>query len=178
MSLLFHCLVLSQLSFQEAIVLISWLQPPSAVILEPKKRKSLTVSIVSPSICHEVMGPDATILVFWMLSFKPDFSLFSFTFIKMLFSSSLLSAIRVVPSAYPRSLIVLLASLIPVCTSSSFTELCNASVTETRGELRGCDGGLKNAGIRQQPACSAGWKKKTQEELSLSSLGKRKIMGN
>jgi len=45
-------------------VLISWLQSPSAVILEPKKIKSDTVSTVSPSICHEVMGPDAMILVF------------------------------------------------------------------------------------------------------------------
>ena len=75
MSLLFHCLVLSQLSFQEAIVLISWLQPPSAVILEPKKRKSVSASTFPPSICHEVMGPDATILVFWMSSFKPTLSL-------------------------------------------------------------------------------------------------------
>ena len=54
-------------------LLISWLQSPSAVILEPKKIKPVTVSIVSPSICHEVMGPDAVILVFWMLSFKPTF---------------------------------------------------------------------------------------------------------
>ena len=45
-------------------LLISWLQSPSAVILEPKKIKSVTVSIVSASICHEVMGPDAMILVF------------------------------------------------------------------------------------------------------------------
>ena len=45
-------------------LLISWLQSPSAVILEPKKIKSVTVSIVSPYICHEVMGPDAMILVF------------------------------------------------------------------------------------------------------------------
>ena len=75
-------------------LLISWLQSPSAVILEPKKIKSVTVSIVSPSIYHEVMGLDAVILVFWMLSFKPTFSLSSFTFIKRLFNS-LLSAIRV-----------------------------------------------------------------------------------
>ena len=61
-------------------LLISWLQSPSAVILEPKKMKSLTVSIVSPSVCHEVMGLDAMILAFWMLSFKPTFSLSSFTF--------------------------------------------------------------------------------------------------
>ena len=45
-------------------LLISWLQSPSAVILEPRKIKSATISTVSPSICHEVMGPDAMILVF------------------------------------------------------------------------------------------------------------------
>ena len=75
---------------------ISWLQSPSAVILEPKKMNSLTVSFVSPSTCHEVMGLDAMIFMFWMLYFKTALSLFSFTFIKRLFSSSLLSAIRVV----------------------------------------------------------------------------------
>ena len=97
-------------------LLISWLQSPSAVILELKKIKSDTVS---PSICHKVMGPDAMILIFWMLSFKPTFSLSSFTFIKRLFSSSSLSAIRVVSSAYLRLLIFLLAILIPACASSS-----------------------------------------------------------
>ena len=81
------------------------------------KVKSLTVSIVSPSICHEVMGLDAVILVFQMLSFKPAFSLSSFTFIKRPFGSSLLSAIRVVSSAYLRLLIFLLAILIPACAS-------------------------------------------------------------
>ena len=81
-------------------LLISWLQSPSAVILEPKNIKSDTVSTVSPSISHEVMGPDAMILVFWMLSFQPTFSLSSFTFIKRFFSSSSLSTIRVVSSAY------------------------------------------------------------------------------
>ena len=100
-------------------LLISWLQPPSAVILEPKKIKSLIVSIVSPSICHEVMGQDAMILVFLMLYFKPAFSLSSFTFTKSLLSSSLLSAIRVVSSAYLRLLIFLPAILIPPCASSS-----------------------------------------------------------
>ena len=54
-------------------LLISWLQSPSAVILEPPKIKSATVSTVSPSICHEVMGLDAMILVFSMFSFKPAF---------------------------------------------------------------------------------------------------------
>ena len=75
-------------------LLISWLQSPSAVILEPSKIKSAIVFTVSPSICHEVTGLDAMILVFWMLSFKPTYSLFSFTFIKRFFSSSSLSAIR------------------------------------------------------------------------------------
>ena len=56
-------------------LLISWLQSPSAVVLEPPKIKSDTVSTVSPSISHEVMGPDAMSFVFWMLSFKPTFSL-------------------------------------------------------------------------------------------------------
>ena len=72
-------------------LLISWLQSPSAVIFQPKRIKSATVSTVSPSISHEVMGPDAMIFVFWMLGLKPTFSLSSFTFIKRLFSSSSLS---------------------------------------------------------------------------------------
>ena len=96
-------------------LLISWLQSPSMAILEPKK---ITVSTVSPSICHEVMGPDAMILDFWMLSLKPTFSLSSFTFIKRLFSSSL-SDIRVVSSAHLRLLIVLPAILIPACAFSN-----------------------------------------------------------
>ena len=104
-------------------LLISWLQPPSAVILEPPQIKSTTVSTVSPSICHEVMGPDAIILVFWVLSFKPTFPLSSFTFIKRLFSSSSLSAIRVLSSVYLRLLIFLPAILVPACASSSPTFL-------------------------------------------------------
>ena len=54
-------------------LLISWFQSPSTVILEPKKMKSVTASTFSPSICHEMMGPDAKTLVFLMLSFKSDF---------------------------------------------------------------------------------------------------------
>ena len=66
MSLLFNMpsrLVIAFLPRSKCL-LISWLQSPSAVILKPPKIKSVTVSIVSPSICHEVMGPDAMILVF------------------------------------------------------------------------------------------------------------------
>ena len=71
-----------------------------------------------PSICHEVMGADAIILVFWMLSFKPAFSLSSFTFIKRLFNFSSLSAVWVVSCAYLRLLIFLLAILMPACDES------------------------------------------------------------
>ena len=103
MSLLFNLLSRFVIAFlsRNKHLLISWLQSPSAAILEPKKIKSVTLfaSIVSPSICPEVMGPDAMILVFWMLSFKPAFSLSSFTFIKKLFHSSLLSAIRMTKSS-------------------------------------------------------------------------------
>ena len=98
-------------------LLISWLQSTSAVILESNKIKPATVSIFCPPICHEVMGLDAMILVFLMLSFKPVFSFFSFTHIKKLFSFSLLSPIRVVSSAYLRLLIFLSAILIPACGS-------------------------------------------------------------
>ena len=99
--------------------LISWVQSLSTVILEPKKRKSVTAPTFSPSICHAVTGSDAMILVFLILSLKPELSLFSFALIKRLFSSSLLSAIRVVSSAYLRLLMFLRPILIPACNSSS-----------------------------------------------------------
>ena len=72
MSLLFNMLSRLVITFlpRSKHLLIPWLRSPSAVILEPRKIKSATVSTVSASICHEVMGPDALILVFWMLSFK------------------------------------------------------------------------------------------------------------
>ena len=76
MSLLFNMqsrLVITFLPRSKRL-LILWLQSPPVVILEPKKIKSVPVS---PSICHEVMRLDAIIFVFWMLNFKPSFSLFS-----------------------------------------------------------------------------------------------------
>ena len=71
MSLPFNMLSRLVIAFlpRSKCLLISWLQSPSAVILEPQKQ-SLNVSIISPPICHELMGPDAMILVFWMLSFS------------------------------------------------------------------------------------------------------------
>ena len=77
---LIRCLVCHSFSPRSKRLLISCLQSPSAVILEPPKIKSVTVSTVSPSICHEMMGPDAMILVLWMLSFKPTFSTLLFHF--------------------------------------------------------------------------------------------------
>ena len=120
-SLLFNMLYIVVITFlpRSKRLLISRLQSPSDVILEPKKIMSVTVSIVSPSICHEVMGMDAMIFIFWMLSFKPASSLSSFTFIKTLFSPSSPSAIRVVSTAYLRLLIFLPVILIPACASSS-----------------------------------------------------------
>ena len=121
MSLLFNMLSRFFIAFlpRSKPLLISWLQSPSAVILEPKKMKSVTVSTVSPSICYEVMGLDAMIFVFWMLSFKAAFSLSSFTFIKRLFSSSSLFTVRVVSSAYLKLLIFYPVILILACASSS-----------------------------------------------------------
>ena len=118
--LLICCLGCSQLSFQGVSVFyfhgcshhLQW-------FWSPPKIKSDTVSTVSPSISHEVMGPDAMILVSWMLSFKPTFSLSFFTFSKRLFSPSSLSATRVVSSAYLRLLVFLTAILIPAFVSSS-----------------------------------------------------------
>ena len=121
MSLVFNTLSRFVIAFlpRSKSLLISWLQSLPTVILEPKKIKSVTVSIFSPSICQEVMGPDAVILVFWMLSFKPVFSLSSFTFIKRLFSSCSLSAFRVVSSAFMWLLIFLPEGLTPTWASSS-----------------------------------------------------------
>ena len=114
-SLLFNILSRLVVTFlpRSKRLLISRLQSPSAVSLEPRKIKSATVSTVSPSICHEVMGQDAMILGFWMMSFKPTFSLYSLTFIERLYGSSSLSAIRLVLSAYLRLLIFPPAILIP-----------------------------------------------------------------
>ena len=138
MSLLFNMLSRLVITFRprSKCLLISWLQAPSTVILEPPKIKSDTVSTVSPYISHEVMGPDAMILVFWMLRFKPTFPLSSFTFIKRLVSSSSLSAIRVVSSAYLRLLVFLPAIVIPACASSSpvFLMMYSAGKLNKQGE--------------------------------------------
>ena len=120
MSLLFNMLSRFVITFlpRSKHLLISWLQSPSAVILEPKEIKSATVSTVFPSVCHEEMRLHTMFLVYWMLSFYSTFLCSSFIFIKRLFSS-LLSAIRVVPSAFLKLFIFLPAILIPACASSS-----------------------------------------------------------
>ena len=97
----------------------SWLQPPSAMILEPRKINSVTASSFSPSICHKVMGLDAMIFFFFYVEFQASFFTLLFTLIKRLLSSSSFSAIRVVSSAYLRLLMFLPAVLIPANDSSS-----------------------------------------------------------
>jgi len=114
MSPLFNTLSRFVIAFlpRSKCILILCLQSLATVILEPKKIKSATVSTFPPSICYKVMGPDAMIPVFWILSFEPAFLLYSFTIIKRLSSSCSLSATKVVSSAYLRLLIFLLAILI------------------------------------------------------------------
>ena len=125
MSLLFNILSTLVITFlpRSKLLLFSWLQwwlqNHMQWFWSPPKIKSATISTLYPFICHEVMGLDAMMFVFWMLSFKTTFSFSSFTFIKRLFSSSSLSAIRVVSSSYLRLLIFLPAILIPAWASSS-----------------------------------------------------------
>ena len=97
MSLLFNTLSRLVIAFlpRSKCLLISWLQSTICSDFRAYEYNSVTVSMVSLSIFHEVMGVDAMILVFWILCFKPTFSLTSFTYIKRLFGSSL-SAIRMV----------------------------------------------------------------------------------
>ena len=118
MSLLFNMLSRFVIGFlpRSMCLLISWLQSSISVILEPKKITSIPVFTFPPIY---LPWRDSIILIFWMLSFKPNFSLSFFTFIKRLFSSSSLFATRVVSYAYLRLLIFLLAILIPPYDSSS-----------------------------------------------------------
>ena len=113
MSLFFNMLSRFVIDFlpRSKHLLISWLQSPSAVIFGVQEDKICHCFHFSPPIVHEVMGPDAMILIFWMLNFKSAFLFSFFTFIKRLFSSSL-SAIRMVSSTYLRLLIFLLAVII------------------------------------------------------------------
>ena len=121
MSLLFNMLSRLVITFflRSKCLLISRLQSPCELFWSPPKNEVCHWFHCFPIYFPWSDGTDAMILVFWMLSFKPTFSLSSFTFIKRLFSSSSLSAIRVVSSAYLRLLIFLLAILISACASSS-----------------------------------------------------------
>ena len=119
MSLLFNMpsrLVITFLPRSKCLIIL-WLQSPSAMILEPPQNKSLSLFPWFPHLFAMKWWDQMPWSVSWMLSFKPTFSLSSFTFIKRIFS--LLSAIRVMASAYLRSLIFLPAILIPSCASFS-----------------------------------------------------------
>ena len=121
MSLLLNMLSRSVITFlpRSKCLLISWLQSPSAVILEPPKNEVWHCFHCFPIYFPWSDGTDVMIFVFWMLSLKLTFSLSCFTFIKRLFSSSSLPAIRVVSSACLRLLIFLLGILISAWASSS-----------------------------------------------------------
>ena len=103
---------------------ISWLQSPSAIILELPRNKVHHCFHCFPIYFPWSDGTRCHDLNFLMLSFKPTFPLSSFSFIKRLFSSSSLSAIRVVSSAYMRLLIFLPAILIPACAFLCFPVQC------------------------------------------------------
>ena len=107
MSLLFNRLSRFVRAFlpRRKCLLISWLLSPSAVLLELKKRKSVTVSTFVSILLPWRDVIRCRDLSFWMLSFKPAFSLSSFTLIKRLLSSSSISAIRVVSAVFLRLLI-------------------------------------------------------------------------
>ena len=117
-------------------LLISWLQSPSTVILEPKSVKFVTFSILFPIYLPWSDGTGWHNLCFCMLSFNSAFSLSSFTFIKALFSSSLLSSMRVVSSIHLRLLISLPAILIQACESSSlaFSMMCSVCTLNKQGD--------------------------------------------
>ena len=119
MSLIFNSLSRFVIAFfpRSKHLLILWLQSLSIVIVEPKKIKSATVSTFSLSIYHEVMGLDAMIFIFWMLSFKPVFSLSSLDQETLWFLFTFCH--RVVSSAYLKLLMFLLTILIPASESSS-----------------------------------------------------------
>ena len=130
-------------------LLISWLQSPSAVILEPRKIKSATVS---PSICHEVMGPDAVILVFWMLSFKPAFSLSSFTFIKRVKQCLVKSKDHIIQM---HDIVFLLAYPFYRCCVTSFIRVHKAYVYSSLGFPGGAV--VKNLSANAGDATDIGW---------------------
>ena len=132
-------------------LLISWLKSPSTVILEPKRRKSITTSSFSPSICHEVMGLDAIIyffLIFLIYSFKsvlspPHLPSLGSSLVPLFFKLEWYHLIRVVSSTYLRLLMFLPPVLIPVCNSSSLAFFMRYSAHK-----------LNKQGDSKQPCCT------------------------
>ena len=107
---------------------ISWLQSLFTVILESKKIKPITVFSFPTSFCDEVMGQDAMILVFWMLSSTPAFSFSSFTIIKKLFSFFLLSAVSSRPSSLFQILNSASSTLLQLLILSSISKLEHSAI--------------------------------------------------
>ena len=115
------CLGLSQLSSKEQASLNFMAAITVCSDFRAQENKICHCFHFPPSICHEVMEPDAMVLLFLMLSFQPAISLSSFTLFKNLLSSSSPSAFRVVTYAYQRLLLFLPAKSIPACDSSQAT---------------------------------------------------------
>ena len=138
MSLLFNMPSKLILSFvpKSMYLLISWLQSPSAVILEPQKINSATVPTVSPSNFPWSDGTRCHDLTFLNGDFQDNVFTLLFQFLKMLFSSSSLSAIKVMSPTYLRLFIFLPAILIPACASSSpaFLMIYSAYKSNKQGE--------------------------------------------
>ena len=138
MSSLFNTLSRFVIVFlQRSNHLISWLQLPYSVVLEPKKGKSVTASTFSPFICHEVMGPDAMILVlFFFLILSFTFSLSYFRLIKRLLNSFSLSTFKMISSAYLRLLIFppAILSLAYNSTSPAFHMMCSVYKLNKKGD--------------------------------------------
>ena len=142
MSLLFNMLSRLVITFlpRSKGLLISWLQSPPTMIMEPKKIKSahLFAHLVSPHL-FAIKGPDAMILIFWMLSFKPVFhSPLSPSSKGSLILLHTLSAIRMLSSAYLRLPIFLPAILIPACASSSLAFCKTYSACKLNGKVTIC----------------------------------------
>ena len=129
MLLLFNTLSRFVIAFlpKSKCLLTSRLQSLSTVILEPKKIKSETTFTFSSSICHEMLGPDVMVLVLWMLSFKPAFSLSFFTLIRKLFNPlhflplELFFLYIFLPPPYPFILLLFLIFCFLFCFKSFFS---------------------------------------------------------
>ena len=174
MSLLFNMLSRLVIIFlpRSKRLLISWLQSPSVVILDLPKIKSVTVSIVSPSICHELMGPDAMISSF--LNFK------KFRVLRQLFHSPLSLSLRgslVLLACCRKGGVICIYEVIDISPSNLDSSLCFIQCSISHDVCNICIliGGLPQWLKDKEAACNAG---DTGDEGSIPGLGKSPGEGN